>query len=168
MSPIGVSLVLVEPDMAPNVGAILRLGACLAVPVEVVEPCGFPFSPKAWRRQAMDYADLAEIRRHASWRAFREAVPGRRLIAMTTLGATSIWSFRFQPGDAILMGRESAGLPSEVLDAADARVVIPLAPGARSLNVGMAAAIAVAEAGRQLAAAEAATAAGHERLSPLR
>jgi len=142
-------IVLVEPDMAPNVGAILRLGACLGVPVDVVEPCGFPFSPRAWRRQAMDYADLAVIARHDSWAAFMAARPPGRLIALTTGGAVPLGAFRFAPGDCLLLGRESAGLAPQVLAAADARVVIPMHPGARSLNVGMAAAIAAFEALRQ-------------------
>jgi len=147
----GIALALYQPDIAPNVGAILRLGACLGVPVHVIEPCGFPFSPHAWRRQAMDYADLAELHRHDSWTAFLAARPPGRLLAMTTKGGGRLWDFRFRPSDMLLMGRESAGLPDEVQAVADARLVIPLQPGARSLNVAMAAAIAVAEAGRQLA-----------------
>jgi tRNA (cytidine/uridine-2'-O-)-methyltransferase len=143
-------LALFQPDIAPNVGAILRLGACLGVPVHVIEPCGFPFSPHAWRRSAMDYADLAELHRHDSWAAFLAERPPGRLVAMTTRGAASLWDFRFAPGDTLLMGRESAGLPDEVHAAAVARLLIPMQPGARSLNVAMTAAIAVAEAGRQL------------------
>jgi tRNA (cytidine/uridine-2'-O-)-methyltransferase len=145
-----IRLALFQPDIAPNVGAVLRLGACLGAPVHVVEPCGFPFSPHAWRRSAMDYADLAELHRHDSWEAFLAGRPTGRLVAMTTKGADSLWDFRFAPGDILLMGRESAGLPDAVHDAADARLLIPMQPGARSLNVAMAAAIAVAEAGRQL------------------
>ncbi len=143
-------LALYQPDIAPNVGAILRLGACLGVPVHVIEPCGFPFSPHAWRRSAMDYADLAELHRHNSWPAFQAERPLGRLIAMTTKAASSLWDFTFRPGDTILMGRESAGLPDEVHAAADARLLIPMQRQARSLNVAMAAAIAVAEAGRQV------------------
>lgn len=145
-----IRLALVEPDMAPNVGAILRLGACLGVPVHVIEPCGFAFSPRAWRRQAMDYADLARIHRHDSWQAFLEERPAGRLVAMTTKGAVGLWDFAFAPGDTLLMGSEGTGLPEEVHAAADARVAIPMQPGARSLNIAMAAAIAAAEAGRQL------------------
>jgi tRNA (cytidine/uridine-2'-O-)-methyltransferase len=143
-------LALFQPDIAPNVGAILRLGACLGVPVHVIEPCGFPFSPHAWRRQAMDYAGLADLHRHDSWAAFLAERPPGRLVAMTTKGEDSLWDFRFEPGDTLLMGRESAGLPDQVHAAADARLLIPMQPGARSLNVAMAAAISVAEAGRQL------------------
>ncbi len=145
-----IRLALFQPDIAPNVGAVLRLGACLGVPVHVIEPCGFPFSPHAWRRSAMDYADLAELIRHDSWAAFQAERPPGRLIAMTTKGASSLWDFAFQPGDTLLMGRESAGLPEEAHAAPDARLLIPMQPGARSLNLAMAAAIAVAEAGRQV------------------
>ncbi len=147
-----IRLALYQPDIAPNVGAILRLGACLGVPVHVIEPCGFPFSPHAWRRSAMDYADLAELYRHDSWQSFQAERPPGRLIAMTTKAASSLWDFAFRPGDTILMGRESAGLPDEVHAAADARLLIPMQPEARSLNVAMAAAIAVAEAGRRVLA----------------
>jgi tRNA (cytidine/uridine-2'-O-)-methyltransferase len=145
-----IRLALFQPDIAPNVGAILRLGACLGAPVHVIEPCGFAFSPHARRRSAMDYANLAELHRHGSWQAFLAERPPGRLVAMTTKGADSLWDFRFAPGDTLLMGRESAGLPDEVHDATDVRLLIPLQPGARSLNVAMAAAIALAEAGRQV------------------
>jgi tRNA (cytidine/uridine-2'-O-)-methyltransferase len=144
-------LALFQPDIAPNVGAVLRLGACLGVPVHVIEPCGFAFSPRAWRRSAMDYADLAELHRHDSWQDFVAERPPGRLIAMTTKGASALWDFAFRCGDTILMGSEGAGLPGEVHAAADARLLIPMQAGARSLNVAMAAAIAVAEAGRQVA-----------------
>lgn len=145
-----IRLALVEPEIPPNVGAILRLGACLGVPVHVIEPCGFPFDPRAWRRQVLDYAGLAELHRHDSWDAFLAERPPGRLVAMTTRGAMSIWGFAFRPGDTLLMGREGGGLPEAAHTAAAARLVIPMRPGARSLNVGMAAAIAAAEAMRQL------------------
>jgi tRNA (cytidine/uridine-2'-O-)-methyltransferase len=98
----------------------------------------------------MDYADLADLHRHDSWEAYQAERPPGRLVAMTTKGAGSLWDFRFQPGDTLLMGRESAGLPDEVHDTTDARLLIPMQSGARSLNVAMAAAIGVAEAGRQV------------------
>jgi tRNA (cytidine/uridine-2'-O-)-methyltransferase len=149
-----IRLALIEPEIAPNVGAVLRLGACLGVPVHVVEPCGFPFSPRAWRRQAMDYADLAELHRHDSWEAFLEGRshwrrPGR-LLALAPGGEAALWGFRFAPGDTLLLGRESTGLAQAALAAADARLRVPMQPGARSLNLAMAAAIAAAEAVRQL------------------
>lgn len=148
--PAAIHLAVVEPDIAPNLGAILRLGACLAAPVHVVEPCGFAFSPKAWRRSAMDYADLAEVHRHDSWERFSEAMAGRRLLALSTRGETELWSERFAPGDVLMLGSESRGLPAHALSAASRALRIPLQPGARSLNVGMAGAIALAEALRQL------------------
>lgn len=150
MAAKNVALALHQPDQAPNVGAILRLGACFAAPVHVIEPCGFAFSPRAWRRQAMDYAELAVIHRHASWEKFLEGRSTGRILALTTRGETGLWDFSFRPGDVILLGRESAGLPEPVRTAADARLRIPLVPAARSLNIAMAAAIALAEAGRQL------------------
>lgn len=149
--PAPVSLALFEPDLAPNVGAAIRLGACLGVPLDVIEPCGFPFSPRAWRAQALDYEKHAILRRHDDWAAFRAARGAGRVVAMTTKGAVSLHAFAFEPGDTILMGRESAGLPDAVHAAADARLRIPMAPGVRSLNVAIAAAIAVAEALRQAA-----------------
>ena len=146
----GIRLALFQPDIAPNVGAVIRLGACMNVPVDVISPCGFAFSLHAVRRQVMDYGDVADVVHHDSWDRFQQAQPQRRLIAMTTKGAAPLWDFRFRPGDTILMGRESAGLPDTVHDAADARLVIPMAEGTRSLNIAIAAGVAVAEAVRQL------------------
>ena len=148
-----IRLALVEPEIAPNVGAVLRLGACLGVAVHVVEPCGFPFSPRAWRRQAMDYAALAELHRHDSWDAFLAERPPGRLVALVPRGGTALWDWRFAAGDTLLLGSEGSGLPAAPLAAAEARLRIPMQPGARSLNLGMAAAIAAAEGLRQLGAA---------------
>ncbi len=148
----GIRLALVEPEIAPNVGAVLRLGACLGVAVHVVEPCGFPFSPRAWRRQAMDYAELAELHRHDSRAAFLAERPPGRLLALTPDAGAGLWDFRFAPGDTLMLGRESTGLADDALAAAEARLAIPMQPGARSLNLAMAAAIAAAEAVRQLRA----------------
>ena len=138
-----------QPDIAPNLGALIRLGACFGAPIDVIEPCGFPFSLKTVRRAAMDYAEHAEIVRHDSWAAFQADRPPGRLILMTTQAAAELWSFAFEPNDSLLLGRESAGAPEEVHAAADARLCIPLRPGARSLNVVTAAAIALGEAERQ-------------------
>lgn len=146
----GIGIALYQPDIALNVGAVIRLGACLGVPVHVIEPCGFPFSPHAWRRSAMDYADLAELHRHDSWAQYLSDRQSGRLVALTTGGTQSLWDFRFARGDILLIGRESAGLTDEALEASDARLRIPMQPGARSLNMAMAAAIAAAEAVRQL------------------
>ena len=144
-------LALFQPDIPQNLGASLRLGACLGVAVDIIEPCGFPLSDRAARRAAMDYAQKAEIVRHASWSGFLEAPERRngRLLLFTTSGAEPFHKFRYQPGDVLLFGRESAGAPPEVHAAADARLFIPLVPGARSLNIVNAAAMALGEALRQ-------------------
>lgn len=145
-------LALYEPDMAPNVGASIRVAACFGVALDVVSPCGFPVDAKDLKRAAMDYARLAPPVLHASWRAFLESPSRRegRLVLMTTKGATPLYDFAFAEDDVVLMGRESAGVPDAVHAAADARLFIPLAPDARSLNVAVAAAVALGEARRQV------------------
>ena len=141
-------LALFQPDIPQNLGAALRLGACLDVPVHVIEPCGFPLSDKAIRRAAMDYGDPAQVTRHSGWAEFAAAGLGR-IVLFTTKGATPLHEFRFAPNDVLLFGRESAGVPDEVQAAADARVIIPLSPGRRSFNVTVSAAIGLSEALRQ-------------------
>jgi tRNA (cytidine/uridine-2'-O-)-methyltransferase len=145
-------LALFQPDIPQNVGAALRLGACLGVPVDVIEPCGFPLSDAGVRRAAMDYGALAELKRHAGWPEFLASTERRegRLVLFTTKGAEPLHGFAFQPGDTLIFGRESSGAPPEVHAAADARVFIPLAPGARSLNLTVSAAIALSEGLRQI------------------
>ena len=138
-----------QPDIAPNLGTMIRLAACFDVGIDVIEPCGFPFSVKALRRSSMDYADIADICRHISWEAFQESVTGR-LILMSTKSATPLWDFGFQESDTIMMGRESAGVPDDVARACDARLLIPMPGGGRSLNVAVSAGIALGEATRQL------------------
>ena len=146
-------LALFQPDIPQNLGAAIRLAACLGVPLDVIEPCGFPLSDAAIRRAAMDYAAFAQVTRHGGWRDFRaESAPSGRLVLFTTRGATPLHDVAFAANDILLFGRESAGVPDEVHDAADARVVIPLAPGARSLNVVTAATLALGEALRQIKA----------------
>jgi len=144
-------LALFQPDILQNLGAALRLGACLAAPVDVIEPCGFPLSDAGVRRAAMDYGALAEMSRHASWADFLAAPERRagRLLLFTTKGAAPLHGFEFHSGDTLLFGRESSGAPPEVHAAAEARIFIPLAPGARSLNLTVSAAIALSEALRQ-------------------
>jgi tRNA (cytidine/uridine-2'-O-)-methyltransferase len=144
-------LALFQPDIPQNLGAALRLGACLGVPIDIIEPCGFPLSDRAVRRAAMDYGEKAQVVRHPSWgdffaRALREK---SRLLLFTTRGAQPFHSFGYQSGDILLFGRESAGVPDEVHAAADARLIIPLAPETRSLNIATAAAMALGEALRQ-------------------
>ena len=141
-------LALYQPDQAGNVGTILRLGACLGIGVDIIEPCGFPWGDKALKRAGMDYAELANVRRHQDWSAFEARLEGR-LVLMTTKGALPLPDARFGAGDIILMGSESAGVPEAVHQRADVRVRIPQAAGTRSLNLAVAAGIALAEALRQ-------------------
>jgi tRNA (cytidine/uridine-2'-O-)-methyltransferase len=143
-------LALFEPDIPQNTGALLRLAACLGAGVDLIEPCGFLIDDRRLRRAALDYAALVAVRRHAAWSAFlAERDPRSRLILLTTGGTIPLHRFEFAAGDTLLLGRESAGVPPFVHDAALARIVIPLRPGARSLNVALAGAIALAEALRQ-------------------
>jgi tRNA (cytidine/uridine-2'-O-)-methyltransferase len=143
-------LALYEPDIPQNTGALLRLAACFGVGVDLIEPFGFLYDDRRLRRAALDYAALAEVARHPSWAAFVAArPPDSRLVLMTTSGDMALDRFAFAPTDTILLGRESAGVPAEVHEAADARVVIRLRRAARSLNVAQAGAIALYEALRQ-------------------
>lgn len=147
-------LALYQPDIPQNAGSLMRLGACLGVGIDVIEPCGFLLTDRNFRRAGMDYLKSADIRRHASWTRFREGFSadrgaGQRLVLLTTRGAMAYADFAFQASDTLLVGRESAGVPDEVHAAADARLVIPLQPGLRSLNVAQAAAMVLGEALRQ-------------------
>jgi len=141
-------LALYEPDIPQNAGTLIRLGACLGVGVDIIEPCGFLFTDKGLRRAGMDYLELAEIARHASWEKFRQSAKGR-IVLLTSKAADPYTEFAFAPDDIILLGRESAGVPDEVHEAAHARLRIPLKPGLRSLNVALAGAIVLGEALRQ-------------------
>ena len=128
----------------------MRLAACLGVGVDVIEPCGFVLDDRRLRRAAMDYLDLLEWRRWQSWDAYRQTANGGRLVLLTTHGDTAFTRFRFAADDRLILGRESAGVPDAVHEAADARLVVPMRPGARSLNVALSAAIVLGEALRQL------------------
>jgi tRNA (cytidine/uridine-2'-O-)-methyltransferase len=144
-------LALFQPDIPQNLGAAVRLAACLDVSLDVIAPCAFPLSDRTMRRAALDYGALADLRLHDGWTAFL-ADPERRagrLVLFTTASAEPYTRFDFRPGDALLFGRESAGVPEDVHEAAAARLLIPLRPGARSLNVVTAAAMALGEALRQ-------------------
>ena len=141
-------LALFEPDIPQNTASIIRLCACLGVPVDIIEPCGFLFSEAGFKRAGLDYVERADITRHASWAAFRPTVPGR-LVLLTTKALGAYTDFTFLPGDTLLFGRESAGVPENVHEAANARIRIPLRAGLRSLNVAQAAAMALGEALRQ-------------------
>ncbi len=144
-------LALFQPDIPQNLGAAIRLTACVAVPLEVIEPCAFPLTDKTLKRAALDYGDPSHLMLQPSWDAFITD-PARlegRLILFTTRGAQPFHRFAFEPGDTLLFGRESAGVPDAVHDYAQARLLIPLAPGLRSLNVITAASMALGEALRQ-------------------
>jgi tRNA (cytidine/uridine-2'-O-)-methyltransferase len=141
-------LALFQPDQAGNVGTILRTAACLGVPVDIIEPCGFPWSHQALRRAGMDYAELAQVTRHADWDGFANDLPGR-LVLFTTRGELAVHEARFEAGDTLLMGSESTGVPARVHGRADLCIRIPQAPGTRSLNIAVAAGIALGEALRQ-------------------
>jgi tRNA (cytidine/uridine-2'-O-)-methyltransferase len=141
-------LALYQPDQAGNVGTILRLAACLGVGVDLIEPCGFPFSDRALKRAGMDYAGMAAVTRHPGWAAFEAGLEGR-LVLFTTAGAVRLPEMRFEPGDTLLFGSESRGVPEPVHARADGRVRIPQVAGTRSLNVAVAAGIGLAEAMRQ-------------------
>jgi tRNA (cytidine/uridine-2'-O-)-methyltransferase len=144
-------LALYQPDIPQNTGTMLRMAACLGLAVEIIEPAGFDVSDRHLRRSGLDYLDHVAITRHRSWEAFhawsREA--GCRLVLATTSSALPYTDFAFADTDCILMGRESAGVPGFVHEAADARVVVPIRPGMRSLNVAIAAAMIIGEASRQ-------------------
>lgn len=142
-------LALYQPDMPTNTGSMLRLGACLGVELDIIEPCGFVWDDKKLKRVAMDYIDRLAYRRHSGWEAFDEGLQGRRLILLSTSGAVPYCDFAYRADDVLLVGRESAGVPEEVHTRADARVIIPMQPGLRSLNVALAAAMVLSEALRQ-------------------
>jgi len=139
-----------QPDIAPNLGAMIRLSACFGVPLDIIEPCGFPLSLKTLRRTAMDYADIADMTRHDSWEIYLKTRAPGRLVLMTTKASETLWDFCFQPTDTIVMGRESAGVPETVHNACDAHIKLAMSGTARSLNVAMCAGMAVSEGLRQV------------------
>lgn len=141
-------IALYEPDIAGNVGAILRTAACLDVGVDLIEPMGFPFGDRAMARAGMDYRHAADVVRHPGWAAFEAQVAGR-IVLLTTQAADRIDAVRFAAGDTLLFGAEGSGVPPHVHDRADRRVRIPMAAGMRSLNVAVSAAMVLGEALRQ-------------------
>lgn len=145
-------LALYQPDIPQNTGTLLRTAACLGIGVDLIEPAGFAVTDKNLRRAGLDYLDAAVLTRHVDWTAFeaRRRAEERRLVLLTTTGDTRHLDFAFRAGDVIMVGRESAGVPDAVHDGADARLVVPMRPGLRSLNVAVAAVFALAEALRQL------------------
>ena len=150
--PTSLRLALYQPDIPQNAGTLLRTCACLGLGADLIEPAGFPTSDRHFRRAGMDYLDHVDLVRHASFAAFEAArrAVGRRLILLTTAAKADYRDFAFAPNDILMVGRESAGVPAEVHAACDARLTIPLLAGFRSLNVAVAAAMALGEALRQL------------------
>lgn len=141
-------LALYQPEIAGNVGAVLRLAACLATPVDLIEPMGFAWDDRRVARAGMDYIDHVSVTRHRDWDAFVAQMSGR-IVLLTTKGATPLHDFAFAHGDTLLFGNEGSGVPAAVHARADARVVVPMAPGLRSLNLAVSAGIVLAEALRQ-------------------
>lgn len=141
-------LALFQPDIPQNTGTMLRFAACMGFAVDIIEPCGFVLNDKRLRRSGMDYLEGVDLTRHSSWESFLETPP-RRIVLLTTKADTPYTGFDFAADDCLLVGRESAGVPPEVHDRADARVVVPMTPGVRSLNVAVSAAMVAGEALRQ-------------------
>jgi tRNA (cytidine/uridine-2'-O-)-methyltransferase len=142
-------LVLFQPEIPQNVGTLIRFAACMGIPLDIIEPCGFLFSDKHLKRSGMDYFELAQVQRFMSWQAFGEARPKARRIAITPDSPHHYNNFSFMSSDLLIMGQESSGFPAEILKECDERVAIPMISGRRSLNVALAAAIVTMEALRQ-------------------
>jgi len=144
-------IALFEPEIAGNVGAVLRLGACLGASVDLIEPMGFAWDDRRVRRTAMDYIDHVAIARHPDFAAFRASIGTRRLVLFTTKSTSSAYDFAFAADDVLLFGKESAGIPAAIADTCDAQVRIPMRPQVRSMNLATSAALALGEALRQTA-----------------
>ena len=151
MTP-AVRIALYQPDIAGNTGTILRMAACMGLAVDLIEPAGFDISSRALKRAGMDYLEMAALTRHVDFQRFEEQrrAEGRRLVLLSTRAERPYTQFAFKDGDILLFGRESAGVPEAVHDGADARLLIPMRGGGRSLNVALAAAMVVGEAIRQI------------------
>jgi len=143
-------LALYQPDMPSNTGTMMRLCACLGVGLDIIEPCGFPLDDAKLKRAAMDYIEHLDYARHRSWEDFAAQIGERRLVLLTTKGAVPYTSFVFSNDDTLMVGRESAGVPDNVHERADARLIIPIKPPLRSLNVAISAAMTLGEALRQV------------------
>jgi len=144
-----VDLAFYQPDIPQNIGAAMRLCACLDVPMQVIEPTAFPWKDAEFRRSGMDYIQQVALTRHMSWTVFNAARKNRRLILVETDGKIGLWDFTFRPDDILVMGRESAGVPPEIYASCDETITIPMKAGVRSMNVVTAAALALGEAIRQ-------------------
>ncbi len=142
-------LVLFEPDIPQNAGTLMRLCACFGVAMDIVEPCGFVLSDKNLKRAGMDYLEHLDLTKHLNWEAFKAAHTDKRLVLLTTKAASPYINFEFQPDDVLIAGRESAGVTEHVHAECDARLLIPMKPGLRSINVALASAMVLGEALRQ-------------------
>jgi tRNA (cytidine/uridine-2'-O-)-methyltransferase len=142
-------IALFEPEIAGNVGAIMRLGACLGAAIDLIEPMGFEWDDRRVRRTAMDYIDHVAVARHTGFDAFRTTTTGQRLVLFTTKSRQSVYDFAFRADDVLLFGKESAGVPTGVAEACDARLCLPMRPQVRSMNLATAAALVLGEALRQ-------------------
>jgi tRNA (cytidine/uridine-2'-O-)-methyltransferase len=143
-------IALYQPDIPPNTGTIIRMCACLDITVHIIEPCGFPFGEKSFRRAGMDYIDQSKITKHISFEEFRRTGPKGRLILLSTKAAVNYTDFKFKEDDILLLGRESAGVPEEVFKEAHHRLLIPMTANTRSLNIAISAAMVAGEALRQV------------------
>jgi tRNA (cytidine/uridine-2'-O-)-methyltransferase len=146
-----IEIALYQPDIAQNAATTVRLAACLGLRVHIIEPAGFAWNSRDFRRAGMDYVDLADIVRQPDWHAFLQSVKDRRLVLATTSAGQTYADFRFRPDDILLFGRESSGVPDTVRDQVPCHIKVPMQPGARSLNVAIAAAMMTGEAMRQTA-----------------
>lgn len=146
-----VDLALYQPDIANNTGTLIRLGACLGTTIHIIHPTGFAFSAKSLARAGLDYVDHASVREHISWSQFDawRRTEARRLVLLTTKAETSAYGVHYEHSDILMVGRESAGVPDAVADAADLRIRIPMRAGMRSINVALAATLILGEAKRQ-------------------
>lgn len=140
---------LFEPEIAGNVGGVMRLGACFGAAVDLIEPMGFIWNDRRVRRAAMDYIDHVEVQRHAGFDAFLASVAPPRLVLFTTKASQSLYDFQFRPDDVLLFGKESAGVPAAVAEACQVKLRIPMRPEVRSMNLASSAAVALGEALRQ-------------------
>ncbi len=143
-------LALFQPDIPQNTGTIMRLCACLEVPMDIIEPCGFVLSDKNLKRAGMDYLELLDLTRHTSWEAFKEHHKNKRLVLMTTKTNNAFTDFEFQPDDILIAGRESAGVPENVHNECDAHVTIPMSAQTRSINIAMASGMILGEGLKQV------------------
>ena len=143
-------VVCYQPDIAQNLGTIIRLCACFAVPLVVIEPCGFPFSSRALKRSSLDYAEFAEVSKYKNFESFCRDHTQNRLVLLTTKASKSVWDFSFKRNDVIIMGSETSGVSNLVAQRVDAKLIIPMPGGGRSLNVAVSTGIALGEATRQM------------------